>query len=43
MSRKKAKVAASTMWANAVERYKERRAIMAREAKEAKEATGEAA
>ncbi|HEL3242961.1 TPA: hypothetical protein UN081_003100 [Stenotrophomonas maltophilia] len=43
MSRKKAKVAASTMWAKAVERYKERRAIMAREAKEAEEATREAA
>ncbi len=43
MSRKKAKVAASTMWVNAVERYKERRAIMAREAKEAEEATREAA
>ncbi|WP_434030600.1 hypothetical protein [[Pseudomonas] boreopolis] len=43
MSRKKAKVAASTMWAKAVERYKERRAIMAREAKEAKEATKETA
>ena len=38
MGRKKAKVAASTLWAKAVERYKERRAIMAREAEEAQEA-----
>lgn len=43
MGRKKAEAAASTMWAKAVERYKEQLGIMAREVKEAEEATREAA